>query len=206
MGKKLIIKGADFSENGIAPIAVQIKGVKTSVDNQVVKLTIPADLYTDANYRIKFAVTETLNNAEKIMWLGNNYSGRSTVMCAYTDGRIAFTINGKRLDGPAFIPSIGEYNDVLVNTDSTVLNGTEYQNTEGTAESNVSCDGKVTCFSNLRAGTAIIQEIEIYSADGQILKAKYVAAKDANNRACFWNILTDTLHYADSGQLVAVTE
>lgn len=206
MGKKLIIKGADFSENGIAPVATQIKGVKTSADNQIVKLTIPADLYTDVNYRIKFAVTEALNNAEIIMYLGNNYSGRSDVMCAYTDGRVAFTTNGKRLSGTTFIPSVGEYNDVLVKTDLTILNGNEYQNTAGTALSNISCDGKVTCFSPVRAGTVIIQEIEIYSADGNTLQAKYVSAKDTNNRACFWNILTDELFYADSGELVAVTE
>ena len=207
MGIKLIIKNADFSENGIAPVATQIKGVKTSVDNQTVKLTIPDDLYTDANYRIKFAVTEALNKGEKLMWLGNTYSGRSDVLCSYTDGRMTFGINGKRLtsDTP-FIPTQGEYNDVFVQTDKTILNGVEYQNNSGSAVSNISCNGKVTCFDNIRTGTVIIQEIEIYSANGQTLKAKYVAAKDSNNRACFWDILTDILCYANSGQLVAVEE
>lgn len=205
MGKKLVIKGADFSQNGIAPVATQINGVKTVSDNQVVKLNIPLGLYTDSNYRIKFAVNSVLQNGEIPFYLGDTFSGRSDVMCAYTDGRIVFTINGMRLhSNTPFIPTQGEYNDVFVQTDKTILNGVEYQNTAGSALSNVDCNGKVTLFSSIRAGLCTIQEISIFSADGQTLKAKFVAAKDADNRACFWDVLTDELYYANSGELIAV--
>lgn len=212
MGKRLIIKGADFSQNGIAAIATRVKAVTTSVDNQVVKLVIPSALTSSANFRIKFAEAQLITTEVYPAFLGESYSGRTQMVAgAYTDGRIIALMNGKRPSiSTPIIPIINRYYDIFVKTNETIIDGVAYQNTVGSAISEVECNGFATLFgrygSNFPASSVLISEFEVYSNDGNTLQAKYVAAKDTSNRACFWNILTDELCYANSGELVAVTD
>lgn len=111
-----------------------------------------------------------------------------------------------------FIPTVNTYNNVTSTFETTTINGQSLANTLGTQETDVSIEGKIrlygedTATQQFPAGSLIFQEIKILDPDNGSTIVDYFAAKDKNNKACFWDILSDTLCYANSGDLVAIMD
>lgn len=212
MGKKLIIKGADFSANGIPAVANRIKGVTTSATGQSVSLSVPSDLTTAFSYEMEFCEL-ALQNVNGLMFFhtGTNYQGdRTLAKVGHTDGRLLFFNRGKR-QSSLIIPTIGEYHKASSTYETTVYDGTSSENSVGSLQTDVSINGTIVLFPTydgkaVGVGQLIISELKILSADKSEVYADYVAAQDRNGRVCFWDLLTDTLCYANDGELVAVTD
>lgn len=212
MGKKLIIKGADFSTNGIPAVASRIKGVTTSATGQSVTLSVPSDLTTAFSYEMEFCeLTLQKVNGQMFFHTGPYYQGdRTLAKVGHTDGRVLFFNRGKR-QSTLIVPTIGEYHTVSSSYETTVYDETSSENSQGSLQTDVSINGTIVLFPTYEdkvvdAGQLIISKLKILSADKSEVYADYVAAQDRNDRVCFWDLMTDTLCYADSGELVAITE
>lgn len=219
MGKRIIIKGADFSQNGIPPVATRVFGVTTSNAAQYVDLNLPAGLTSSAAIKLDFLITQTLALNNECYYLGNTMNNRSHMGVTNADGRIRAYVNGKYATASQSpwntSPTLNEKHALFVSETTTRYDDVTKDTSSGTASSPVDISairlfvtniGTFTYVTNIVAGAFVVCGFKVYSNDGTRVLADFVAAKDSNNKACFWNVMTDELFYANSGDLVVVNE
>lgn len=219
MGKKLIIKGADFSQNRVEPVATQVYGVTTSDSGQYVDLKIPNGITSSAAIELVFELTSALPVSAECYYLGNTFNNRSHMEVTNNDGRIRAYVNNKYATASQSpwnsSPTLNTRHSLYVSGTITKYDDVTKETSNGTASSEVSIsairlfvtnDASFSYVANIPNGTLVVSEFKLYSNDGTQLLAHYVAAKDTNNKACFWNVMNDDLCYANSGDLVTVTD
>ena len=217
MGKRIIIKGADFSQNGIPSVATRVFGVTTSNAAQYVDLNLPSGLTSSAAIKLDFLITQTLAVGNECYYLGNTYNNRSHMEITNTDGRIRAYCNNKYATASQSpwntSPTLNEKHSLYVSETITKYDNVTKDTSSGTAHSPVDISvirlfvtniGTFSFVTNIVAGAFVVCGFKVYSSDGTTLLADFVAAKDSNNKACFWNVITDELFYANSGDLVVV--
>lgn len=218
MGKRIIIKGADFSQNGIPPVATRVFGVTTSNAAQYVDLNLPTGLTSSAAIKLDFLITQTLAVGNECYYLGNTYNNRSHMEVTNADGRIRAYVNNKYAAAPQSpwntSPTLNEKHSLYASETITQYDDVTQETSRGTASSPVDISAirlfvtNAGTFSvtNIVAGAFVVCGFKVYSNDGTTVLADFVAAKDSNNKACFLNVMTDELFYANSGDLVVVND
>lgn len=211
MGKKLIIRGADFSENGISSVMIK-SGLKTTADNQFIEILgvggvehiYPTSYKLKASFSIDRSKTTQgdleygfgSNKTQIIPYV--NSSGTANVV-AFSWGSIEAINKGQ-----------GLVTDFVVEMENgkVTVNGNEYAVTTGeSSENHFGVFGKLNTSGTLEHGSKegylTFKDLKIYDGGNELI-GHYRPCVDANGVACIYESVNDKYYYANSGSLIAI--
>lgn len=204
MGKKLIIKGADFSENGIKEPVV-LEYIKATSTSQV----IVAPFAPTANMRIVADVavdTSDLTAGKNIFGCGYIVTSRANLclQCGATSGRIALRYAKETYAGDPFVNKqfvkfdISPAHLYIDNTEVTIPGELVAAPEQFTYVGLFGTAG--TQLNNVGVGV-MLKHIKIYSnyADNTSLVLDAYPSKDDNNKICLYDAVSGTYLYTNDG-------
>lgn len=208
MGKKLIIPGADFSENGIESVATKIEGyLRPSVKQKSVILSTQFLFGDVIEVSFKMGDVSKLTNNPVIMTTGNTSKyaivTRPSVFLKTNENSIGGSYGGYRNNTSRnTVVTDGEY-VCSVDTDYLIVNNNklDIKGTTGTVNTdNYDSYRLFDDFIDVDADTYGINYVKVYR--NNYIVHSFVAAKDKQNVYCFWDECTDVLYYINDATLL----
>lgn len=194
MGKRLIIKGADFSENGIK--GVQLKNsIKTTQDDQFVHILDKIGTFNPAVNSVEVEYTAH-NNSRGYVFIAQS---PSRIFTGSNEMQLYYGNNAAAQNAVSIV--IDERASVVLTPTKGYINGEEFEYTQEVV-SKATTEFRVWGGSSNDAGNISIHRLAVKDAEDNYL-VNLLPAIDDEDVACLYDTVSEEFVYAEDGELLA---